>query len=208
MYVHFHSDESLRGKGFTASFNTLPNGCGGYYKSPSGIIHSPNYPQNYDHDSDCTWLIEVPINQVVVLNFVDFDVEPFTNCTFDYVAIYDGPSLNDQEIARFCGSTIPNPSSVRSTSNQMFIRLKADGSVSARGFVANYTTVSYFCEQFEFLYRIFLSEIFLKGCGARITVNSEDVGELTSPNFPHYYSNWYNCTWTLTAANPGIVFLF
>ncbi|XP_046451773.1 cubilin-like isoform X2 [Daphnia pulex] len=180
MYVHFHSDESLRGKGFSASFNTLPNGCGGYYKSPSGIIHSPNYPQNYDHDSDCTWLIEVPINHVVVLNFVDFDVEPFTNCTFDYVAVYDGPSLNDEEIARFCGSTIPNPSYVRSTSNKMFVRLKADGSVSARGFVANYTT----------------------GCGARITVNSEDTGELTSPNFPHYYSNWYNCTWTLTAANP------
>ncbi len=143
MYVHFHSDESLRGKGFSASFNTLPNGCGGYYKSPSGIIHSPNYPQNYDHDSDCTWLIEVPVNHVVVLNFVDFDVEPFTNCTFDYVAVYDGPSLNDEEIARFCGSTIPNPSYVRSTSNKMFIRLKADGSVSARGFVANYTTVSY-----------------------------------------------------------------
>jgi len=82
-------------------------------------------------------------NHVVELTFLDFDVEPFTNCTFDYVAIYDGSSLDDPEIARFCGSTVPNPPVVRSTSNQMFIRLKADGSVSARGFSANFSTVYY-----------------------------------------------------------------
>ena len=186
MYVHFHSDVSIRGKGFRANFNTLPQGCGGRFKSPSGSIHSPNYPQNYDHDSDCGWLLEVPMNHVVELTFNDFDVEPFTNCTFDYVAVYDGPTMDDgAEIARFCGSTVPNPPVVRSTSNQMFVRLKADGSVSARGFLANFTT----------------------GCGARINVGTEDSGELTSPNFPHSYQGPLNCTWTLSASNPSKHFL-
>ena len=142
MYIHFHSDVSIPGKGFQASFNTLPQGCGGRYRSPVGSIHSPNYPQNYDRDADCGWLIEVPVNHVVVLTFIDFDVEPITNCTFDYVGIYDGSSLDAPEIARYCGSTVPSPPIIRSTSNQMFIRLKADGSVQARGFVANYTIVS------------------------------------------------------------------
>lgn len=141
MYVHFHSDFSIPGKGFQASFTTLPQGCGGYQKSPVGSIHSPNYPQQYDHDADCGWLIEVPDNHVVKLTFTDFDVEPFTNCTFDYVAVYDGPSLDDPEIGRFCGNTVPDPPVIRSTSNKMFVRLKADGSVSARGFVANYALV-------------------------------------------------------------------
>ena len=62
-------------------------GCGGLFKAAAGLIHSPNYPQNYDHDSDCGWLIEVPINHVVKLNWKDFDVEPDSNCTFDYVAV-------------------------------------------------------------------------------------------------------------------------
>lgn len=112
------------------------------FKAPFGAIHSPNYPQNYDHDSDCGWLIQVAPNHVVELSFSDFDVEPFANCTFDYVGVYDGPSLDDPEIARFCGSSLPDPPIIRSTSNQMYIRLKADGSVSARGFLANYTTVN------------------------------------------------------------------
>jgi len=183
MYVHFHSDVSIRGRGFRASFNTLPQGCGGRFKGTYGTIHSPNYPQNYDHDSDCGWLLEVPVNHIVELTFSDFDVEPFTNCTFDYVAVYDGPNMNEgtAEIARFCGSSVPNPPVIRSTSNQMFIRLKADGSVSARGFLANFTM----------------------GCGARIEVGGgEESGELTSPYFPHPL--WgFNCTWTLSASNPS-----
>lgn len=110
-------------------------------RAPFGAIHSPNYPQNYDHDADCGWQIQVAPNHVVELTFTDFDVEPFTNCTFDYVAVFDGPTMDAPEIARFCGSSIPDPPTVRSTSNEMYIRLKADGSVAARGFAANYSTV-------------------------------------------------------------------
>ena len=48
-----------------------------------------------------------------------------------------------------------------STSLQMFVRLKADGSVASKGFKANFT----------------------RGCGARITTEGEGV--LTSPDWPH-----------------------
>ena len=48
-----------------------------------------------------------------------------------------------------------------STSLQMFVRLKADGSVASKGFKANFT----------------------RGCGARITTEAEGV--LTSPDWPH-----------------------
>jgi hypothetical protein len=64
----------------------------------------------------------------------------------------------------------------------MFARLKADGSVSACGFLANFTM----------------------GCGARIEVGSgEESGEFTLPNFPHSYQDRLNYTWTLSANNPS-----
>jgi hypothetical protein len=62
--------------------------------APSGSIHSPNYPNAYDANDDCGWLIEVDANHVVQFTFVDFDVEPHQNCTFDYVALYDGANTS------------------------------------------------------------------------------------------------------------------
>ena len=62
-------------------------GCGGRFKAPSGVLQSPNYPENYDRLSDCGWLIEVLANHVVELTFVDFALEPHPNCTNGYVAV-------------------------------------------------------------------------------------------------------------------------
>ena len=65
----------------------VPAGCGGRFTALRGSIHSPNYPQNYDHDSDCTWRITVDRHHSVRLTFADFDVEPHNNCSYDYVAV-------------------------------------------------------------------------------------------------------------------------
>ena len=124
MSVYFRSDWYFRGKGFLASFTTLPQGapssnqnllitslpisitneisihpfidgignvagCGGLFKAPSGVIQSPNYPENYDRSSDCGWLIEVLANHVVELTIEDFAVVSRTNCSSDYLAVSD-----------------------------------------------------------------------------------------------------------------------
>ena len=59
--------------------------------TPSGTIHSPNYPNMYNHDDDCGWLIAVDMNHVVELTFSDFDLEHQTNCRYfdDSVLILD-----------------------------------------------------------------------------------------------------------------------
>jgi CUB domain len=56
--------------------------------------------------------------------------------------VYDGTSVDDPELGTFCGSSLPDPPVIRSTSNQLFIRLKADGSHAGRGFKANFTSVN------------------------------------------------------------------
>lgn len=125
----------------------------------SGSIMSPNYPNMYDNTDDCAWLIEVDLNHVVSFTYEDFDVEPHSNCRFgvvarhlfsllpsssssyDYVALYDGANTSAPLIAQSCGPTLPSPNTFVSTGNQMYVRFKADGSVPAKGFKANYTWV-------------------------------------------------------------------
>ena len=35
----------------------------------SGEIKSPNYPNNYDNNLECIWIITVPVGNVVELSF-------------------------------------------------------------------------------------------------------------------------------------------
>ena len=107
--------------------------------SISGSIHSPNYPNPYDSNDDCSWSLEVDPNHRIQFSFVDFDVEPHSNCSYDYVALYDGENSEAPEILKHCGQSPPVPNIIYSTGNKMYIRMKADGSVTSKGFLANYT---------------------------------------------------------------------
>ena len=90
-----------------------------------GSIHSSNYPNPYNSNDDCSWTIEVAENHRVQFNFVDFDVEPHANCSYDYVALYDGTSENDPKIIQHCGQNLPTPTATfYATGNKMFIRMK------------------------------------------------------------------------------------
>ena len=110
--VVFKSDSSIAREGFTASFVALdgslgstyhlflpvfcsakkPNPfafvvCGGVYHSTFGSIRSPGWPANYGHNRECTWKIQVPAGQQIMLNFTVFDMENHTNCNYDFLEI-------------------------------------------------------------------------------------------------------------------------
>ena len=43
---------------------------------PNGVITSPGYPHhNYRKSVDCTWLIQLPPGQVIMIVFLSFDTE-------------------------------------------------------------------------------------------------------------------------------------
>jgi hypothetical protein len=94
MFVKFHSDFSQAGRGFNASYRSVPIQCGGRFTANSGIVHSTNYPQNYPHAQDCEWLLEVDSNHLVNLTFLDFDIENSRNCTDDYVKVFHINRIN------------------------------------------------------------------------------------------------------------------
>ncbi|XP_076027535.1 cubilin [Genypterus blacodes] len=175
--VRFKSDAYVSGRGFNASWTEVQGGCGGPVTAPSGEIHSPLYPSSYPNNVDCSWIISVDANHRVLFNFTDLDIERHSSCLWDYVAIYDGPSMSAALLARVCGSTLPP--SVTSTQNKVYVRFRSDSSRTHRGFSARFS----------------------EACGA--TIVTDDVGgAIASPRYPANYPPNQNCSWIISAQEP------
>ncbi|XP_059183305.1 cubilin [Centropristis striata] len=175
--VRFKSDEYVSGRGFNASWAEVQGGCGGPVTAPSGEIHSPSYPSSYPTNVDCSWVISVTPNHRVFFNFSDMDIEPHSSCSWDYVAIHDGPTISSPLLARVCGTSLPP--SITSTQSTIYVRFRSDSSRNHRGFSARFS----------------------EACGATIT--SDDTGgAIASPRYPSPYPNNQNCSWIIRAQEP------
>lgn len=51
-------------------------GCSRTFDGESGVITSPNHPDNHPVSLDCSYLIRVPSGKTVTLSFSHFDLEP------------------------------------------------------------------------------------------------------------------------------------
>ncbi|KAL8573049.1 hypothetical protein ACOMHN_010479 [Nucella lapillus] len=136
IFVRMRTDSSISGRGFSASWTQIPGGCGGTYSTRNGIIMSKNYPSNYPHNTECEWLISLPVNRLIIFNITDFDIEG-GSCGNDYLDLYDGPNTNSRRMAHLCGREIPGNSTYRA-SNNMYVKMRTDSSVTGRGFKAQY----------------------------------------------------------------------
>ncbi|KAK6969837.1 deleted in malignant brain tumors 1 protein [Biomphalaria glabrata] len=65
LFVTFSSDETVSDSGFSATYFCLD--CNKYLTNPTGDISSPLYPDNYINDASCSWLIEVPEGNQILL---------------------------------------------------------------------------------------------------------------------------------------------
>uniref|UniRef100_A0A8C4D9G2 Cubilin n=1 Tax=Dicentrarchus labrax TaxID=13489 RepID=A0A8C4D9G2_DICLA len=175
--VRFKSDAYVSGRGFNASWTEDQGGCGGPVTAPSGEIHSPLYPSSYPNNVDCSWVISVDPNHRVFFNFSDLDIEHHTNCSWDYVAIHDGPTISSPLLAHVCGNSLP--ASITSTQNTIYVRFRSDSSRSHRGF----------------------SAFFSEACGATI-ITDDDGGAIASPRYPELYPPNQNCSWIIRAQEP------
>ncbi|XP_074194971.1 scavenger receptor cysteine-rich domain-containing protein DMBT1 isoform X10 [Rhinolophus sinicus] len=117
----------------TVSSPTTNYSCGGFLSQPSGRFSSPFYPGNYPNNARCVWDIEVQNNDRVALVFRNVQLEG--GCNYDYVEVFDGPYRSSPLIARVCD--MQNGSFI-SSSNFMSVRFVSDGSVTRRGFQAEY----------------------------------------------------------------------
>ncbi|XP_054478628.1 cubilin [Anoplopoma fimbria] len=175
--VRFKSDAYVSGRGFNASWAEVQGGCGGPVTAPSGEIHSPLYPSSYPNNVDCSWVITVDPSHRVFFNFSDLDIEYHSNCSWDYVAIHDGPTISSALLARVCGNSLTP--SITSTQNTIYVRFRSDSSRSHRGFSARFS----------------------QACGATIITN-DNGGAIMSPQYPAPYPPNQNCSWIIRAQEP------
>ncbi|XP_072883756.1 scavenger receptor cysteine-rich domain-containing protein DMBT1-like [Hemitrygon akajei] len=196
MTIYFRTDGSVTQQGFSANYHSLPINdettpiwettavpCGGYLYESYGSLVSPAYPSSYPNNANCIWYIRVNSNQKINLQFTDFNLEANSGCTYDYVAIYDGPSTNDPLLARICSQ--PNET-YTSLYNSMTIYFRTDGSVTQQGFSANYHSLPINDETTP------IWETTAVPCGGYLY---ESYGSLVSPAYPSSYPNNANCIW-------------
>ncbi|XP_066287702.1 uncharacterized protein [Branchiostoma lanceolatum] len=111
--------------------------------STIGQMLSPNHGSgSYPGSSACSWLISAGSAGQVSLNFTDFSLENSSECSNDYVAVYDGPGRSSRLLGNFCGNE--GPGLVTSTAEHLFVVFRSDDSLELQGFVADIiaTTVS------------------------------------------------------------------
>ncbi|XP_019616229.1 PREDICTED: chymotrypsin B-like [Branchiostoma belcheri] len=98
----------------------------------SGTISSPNYPQNYPNDAECTYVLSPGAGQQVSIEFTYFSLESHSRCSYDSVEIFDGPG---NSLGMFCGTNMPGPVT---SSREIVVVFSSDYSVTARGFSFDY----------------------------------------------------------------------
>ncbi|XP_056466219.1 deleted in malignant brain tumors 1 protein-like [Gadus chalcogrammus] len=116
---------------------TTVNNCGGWLYSTEGYITSPNYPQQYPNNMDCVWVIS-PGSEVIELEFLHVELEG-SDCRYDGIQVYDGPSINQRQLGRLCGN---QRSTFHSTGKNLTVRFTTDFSQTYQGFRAEYRVVA------------------------------------------------------------------
>lgn len=104
------------------------------YTSASGTFYdSGSSTANYSNDEHKVWVIQ-PLNaSSVTLTFSSFALE----ANYDFIYIYDGPSIFSPRIGRF---NTTSPGTVTSSGGALTIEFRADCGTTAAGWVANWTS--------------------------------------------------------------------
>ena len=89
----------------------------------TGVVTSPNYPDNYPNNLNKTEWIEVEQGLILNLKFTVFDIWGETyGCSYDHLTITDGDGTTLME--KSCGNTLP--ADITSTSNIVKLVFKTD----------------------------------------------------------------------------------
>lgn len=130
--IQFMSDASDTGRGFSLRYKTV---CTRRLSGFSGVIETPNFPDNYPHHTDCEWTIEVPLGNTVGIEFSHFGLEvPHFNdhCDFDYMEIAQlDAEEKDVERKRYCSA---RPKPFESSARFVQVKFHSDVSQSENGF--------------------------------------------------------------------------
>ncbi|KAM7237074.1 hypothetical protein CapIbe_011318 [Capra ibex] len=172
MSLKLRTDEGQQGGGFLVKYQqTCDNVV--IVNQTYGILESIHYPNPYSVNQRCNWTIQATTGNTVNYTFLAFELEYYTNCSTDYLELYDGP----QRMGRFCGTDIPPSGST--TGSKFHVLFYTDG-------------VGHHEKGFQMQW-------FIQGCGGEL---SGDMGSFSSPGYPNRYPANRECIWYIHTA-PG-----
>ena len=99
---------------------------------------STNFPSDYPENDDVTFPLVVDAGSTIQLQFFNFDLEPDSGCSYDYVKVLDTDGTT--QLAKLCGDSIPSP--IKSSGNKLTVIFHSDHSVQKKGFQAFWSKVS------------------------------------------------------------------
>ena len=85
---------------------TISATCGGRItvSGTAGSVTSPNFPNNYDANLDCFWVIQGPVGHYLTINITQMQLQSSSYCSADFLEIIDpGMAPNNASI------TLENP---------------------------------------------------------------------------------------------------
>ncbi|CAM4702792.1 unnamed protein product [Lepidochelys kempii] len=174
--------------------------CGGHLSGSFGEFSSPNYPHYYPNNARCIWEIQVEYNHYVNLQFDQVELEPHSNCAYDFIEIYARQPYTSTLLGRICTGGYQ---AFTSSSNRMTVVFSSDGSYQNTGFHASYYTV--FVDTTPPPTWLPSTDSPTSGyyhCGGHLSGSS---GTFSSPNYPHYYPNNAQCIWEIQVQYNGYV---
>ncbi|KAM3968031.1 cubilin [Aphomia sociella] len=176
LYLWFRSDTTVAKDGFALHWNSVDPICGGEINATThGHISSPGSPGKYPPNRDCYWHLTTSYGKKIQLHFFEFDIESHANCSYDYLAIYDGEHTTDPLLNKYCNSTQPAP--IQSASSELLIHFHSDAYSSGKGFQIAFAPIDG-----------------VPGCGGYFT---EQQGDIVSPSYNGLYLNNLICEYKI-----------
>ena len=212
LLLTYHTSGDHEHKGFKANYEAI---CGGDLSVEDAVLHSPNYPDDYRPNKDCTWIIKTKPNYQIALKFISFELENHESCVYDYLEIRDGNSENSSFLGKLCGPKLP--AELHSTGNELWIRFVSDSTVQKAGFSLAFNKEFDECaEQNHGCQHICVNTLGGYRCECRIgfelhsngkeceaacggLIDSVENGTLLSPSFPDLYPPNKRCVWQIIA---------
>ena len=110
--------------------------CKVHINQTSGVITTPNYPDNYPNYMDCLWTIQLHPAMLIPLVCDEIAIEKEEGCPYDYMEILEGDGLHSTVIERHCG--VLNRSLTIERNGSLSIRFVSDQDKENKGFRCSY----------------------------------------------------------------------
>ncbi|KAH8275094.1 hypothetical protein KR018_011788, partial [Drosophila ironensis] len=100
-------------------------------------LYSPEYPNLYPKNINCTRVITAPKGQIIRLDFRNsFNIEAKEECKFDFLEIRDGQYGFSTLLGKFCGTDFPPE--ITSRERYLWLHFHSDETIEYTGFSAVY----------------------------------------------------------------------